>query len=312
MNFYSIYLVCLYAFIYTIFSIGVYMRSQFPYGGWTAQNTASTREQTILSYWHFQRKLPIRHTQNLRISQPIPFFLTPFLGCQKLASWKGTCGTTSWVWARQSGNGSVHVGSGWSGAAHHHFDASNPQSLGLFREGVSGIKSQKNLGWYAAFSVPPRSDMENFYGQLGSVILWHWDLVGLLWTPNCDEIMTSLLAYGVVWSFAVLVHHGPRDRLFCSCFFSCSKKCSGIFAALCVGADLYLIVKTRFHYTVDIVMAIVITLLIYTNAGALTQHLPEVRNSDMFPPWGIVQSVQAYAEEIYHCYPMLSAIQRVP
>lgn len=41
----------------------------------------------------------------------------------------------------------------------------------------------------------------------------------------------------------------------------------GIFAALCVGADLYLIVKTRFHYTVDIVMAIVITLLIYTNAG---------------------------------------------
>lgn len=47
----------------------------------------------------------------------------------------------------------------------------------------------------------------------------------------------------------------------------------GIFAALCVGADLYLIVKTRFHYTVDIVMAIVITLLIYTNAGmALLAH----------------------------------------
>lgn len=41
----------------------------------------------------------------------------------------------------------------------------------------------------------------------------------------------------------------------------------GIFATLCVGADLYLIVKTRFHYTVDIVMSIVITLLIYTNAG---------------------------------------------
>lgn len=99
---------------------------------------------------------------------------------------------------------------------------------------------------------------------------------------------------------------------FARVFSLVQKKCSGIFAALCVGADLYLIVKTRFHYTVDIVMAIVITLLIYTNAGALTQHLPEVRNSDMFPPWGIVQSVQAYAEEIYHCYPMLSAIQRVP
>ena len=34
-------------------------------------------------------------------------------------------------------------------------------------------------------AVPPRSDMENFYGQLGSDILWHWDLVGLLWTPSC-------------------------------------------------------------------------------------------------------------------------------
>jgi hypothetical protein len=64
--------------------------------------------------------------------------------------------------------------------------------------------------------------------------------------------------------------------------FSLVHNSSGIFAALCVGADLYLIVKTRFHYTVDIVMAIVITLLIYTNAGALTQHLLEVRTPTCF------------------------------
>ena len=34
-------------------------------------------------------------------------------------------------------------------------------------------------------AVTPRSDIENFYGQLGSGILWRWDLVGLWWTPSC-------------------------------------------------------------------------------------------------------------------------------
>ena len=103
------------------------------------------------------------------------------------------------------------------------------------------------------------------------------------------------MQYGVAFSFVLADDHGPRDRLFCSCFFSCEHDIAGIFAALCVGADLYLIVKTRFHYTVDIVMAVVITLLIYTNAGALTQNLLErLRNSDLFPPLRIVQTVLAY------------------
>ena len=41
----------------------------------------------------------------------------------------------------------------------------------------------------------------------------------------------------------------------------------GIFALGCVGSDLYLIVINHFHYTVDVVMAIVMTFLLYTNAG---------------------------------------------
>ncbi|CAJ1414091.1 unnamed protein product [Effrenium voratum] len=47
----------------------------------------------------------------------------------------------------------------------------------------------------------------------------------------------------------------------------------GFFALVCACADLYLIVKNHFHYTVDVILAIVVTLLIYTNAGVavLTQ-----------------------------------------
>ena len=87
---------------------------------------------------------------------------------------------------------------------------------------------------------------------------------------------------------------------------------SGIFATLCVGADLYLIVKTRFHYTVDIVMSIVITLLIYTNAGALTHHLESVPTGKgscqkrfaiptCFNLGGLQHVLQAYAhQDMYH------------
>jgi hypothetical protein len=37
--------------------------------------------------------------------------------------------------------------------------------------------------------------------------------------------------------------------------------------ACCVCADLYLIVVNHFHYTVDVLLAIMVTLLLYTNAG---------------------------------------------
>lgn len=36
----------------------------------------------------------------------------------------------------------------------------------------------------------------------------------------------------------------------------------------CVGADLFLIVRNQFHYTVDVVMAIIMTVLVYTNVGS--------------------------------------------
>ena len=41
----------------------------------------------------------------------------------------------------------------------------------------------------------------------------------------------------------------------------------GIFALGCTAADLYLIVINHFHYTVDVIMAIILTFLLYTNAG---------------------------------------------
>lgn len=40
-----------------------------------------------------------------------------------------------------------------------------------------------------------------------------------------------------------------------------------LFVLCCVSADLYLIVINHFHYTVDVVLAVMLTLLIYTNAG---------------------------------------------
>mmetsp|Transcript_112414 Transcript_112414/g.157613 ORF Transcript_112414/g.157613 Transcript_112414/m.157613 type:complete len:376 (+) Transcript_112414:88-1215(+) len=41
----------------------------------------------------------------------------------------------------------------------------------------------------------------------------------------------------------------------------------GLFCMACVGADLFLIVRNQFHYTVDVVMAIIMTVLVYTNVG---------------------------------------------
>jgi len=41
----------------------------------------------------------------------------------------------------------------------------------------------------------------------------------------------------------------------------------GLFCMACVGADLFLIVGKHFHYTVDVVMAIIMTFLVYTNVG---------------------------------------------
>lgn len=41
----------------------------------------------------------------------------------------------------------------------------------------------------------------------------------------------------------------------------------GLFCVACVGADLFLIVGKHFHYTVDVVMAIIMTFLVYTNVG---------------------------------------------
>jgi hypothetical protein len=40
-----------------------------------------------------------------------------------------------------------------------------------------------------------------------------------------------------------------------------------MFVLCCVSADLYLIVINHFHYTVDVVLAVMLTLLIYTNAA---------------------------------------------
>lgn len=40
-----------------------------------------------------------------------------------------------------------------------------------------------------------------------------------------------------------------------------------IVASACAAADLYLIVANHFHYTVDVMLAVLCTLLLYTNAG---------------------------------------------
>lgn len=40
-----------------------------------------------------------------------------------------------------------------------------------------------------------------------------------------------------------------------------------LFTLCCVSADLYLIVINHFHYTVDVVLAVLLTVLLYTNAG---------------------------------------------
>jgi len=40
-----------------------------------------------------------------------------------------------------------------------------------------------------------------------------------------------------------------------------------MFVLCCVSTDLYLIVINHFHYTVDVVLAVMLTLLMYTNAG---------------------------------------------
>merc|ERR1712137_1085237 len=40
-----------------------------------------------------------------------------------------------------------------------------------------------------------------------------------------------------------------------------------VVVACCVCVDLYLILVNHFHYTVDVLLAIMVTLLLYTNAG---------------------------------------------
>ncbi|CAE7566001.1 engB [Symbiodinium necroappetens] len=81
----------------------------------------------------------------------------------------------------------------------------------------------------------------------------------MLLSGHTFVMLLYLLAVADLGQRATLLMESPQREI-CQALI-------GIFALCCTAADLYLIVINHFHYTVDVVMAIVMTFLLYTNAG---------------------------------------------
>ncbi|CAE7214161.1 ppdK [Symbiodinium pilosum] len=81
----------------------------------------------------------------------------------------------------------------------------------------------------------------------------------MLLSGHTFVMLLYLLAVADLVQRSTLLMESPKREI-CQVFF-------GIFALGCTAADLYLIVINHFHYTVDVIMAIILTFLLYTNAG---------------------------------------------
>jgi len=141
-----------------------------------------------------------------------------------------------------------------------------PDSIGwnhcearLKHEGVDFFTSLRGLSDGVVFQKMLRMELGGLSAATGGVI---WPV------RYCSDMLLSGHTFAMFLSLLGSCDLARRMTMLASPTASTVAVCFIMtMTLLCQGADLYLIVINHFHYTVDVALSLVLTLLLYTNAG---------------------------------------------
>lgn len=141
-----------------------------------------------------------------------------------------------------------------------------PDSIGWERcqarlkdEGVNFFKSLHGLSDGVLFQKMLKMELGGLSARTGGVI---WPV------RYCSDMLLSGHTFAMFLSLLGSCDVARRMTMLASPTSSVVAVCLIMtFTLLCQGADLYFIIINHFHYTVDVALSLVVTLLLYTNAG---------------------------------------------
>jgi len=146
--------------------------------------------------------------------------------------------------------------------------------------------------WKGVFTwvtvVNDSSGWDNCKDRLGDTIKWHESLIGKPWGEVLGSSMALVFTgFGGVWPVRFCADMIPSGHTFTAFLFSLGMmdmtrrlwflvpKCTGAaimgiawsIAGVLFFAEFYFVILNHFHYAVDMMLAVLLVLLFYTNAG---------------------------------------------